>query len=64
MVLNWGTWLVFALEAVVMLSMVPDRRAWIRRHPIDLAVVTLTPPFITALAGIRLLRLLRLAKTE
>lgn len=60
--LNWGTWLVFLLEAVVMLSVVPDRWRWIREHPIDVAVVLLTPPFASALAPVRLLRLLRLLR--
>lgn len=61
-VLNWTTWLVFLAEAVVMLSVVPDRWRWIRRHPIDVAVVVLTPPFLSGLAGVRLLRLLRLLR--
>lgn len=60
--LNWATWLVFLGEAVVMLSIVPDRRAWLRRHPIDLAVVVLTPPFFAAFTPVRLLRLLRLLR--
>jgi voltage-gated potassium channel len=45
-----------------MLSVVPDRRRWLREHPIDVAVVVLTPPFFAALAPIRLLRLLRLIR--
>ena len=61
-VLNWTTWLVFLAEAVVMLSVVPDRWRWIRAHPIDVAVVVLTPPFLAGLAGVRLLRLLRLLR--
>lgn len=60
--LNWGTWFVFLAEAVVMLSVVPNRGAWLRRHPIDVAVVILTPPFLAAFAGARLLRLLRLLR--
>jgi voltage-gated potassium channel len=32
-VLNWSTWLVFALEAVVMIALA--RWAWIRTHPLD-----------------------------
>lgn len=61
-VLNWATWTMFFAEAAVMLSIVPNRRGWIRQHLIDLAVVVLTPPFFTALAGVRLLRLLRLLR--
>jgi voltage-gated potassium channel len=61
-VLDWGTWLVFAAEAVVMLRVVSDRRAWLRAHPLDVAIVVLTPPFLAALASVRLLRLLRLLR--
>jgi voltage-gated potassium channel len=61
-VLNWTTWLVFLAEAVVMLSVVSNRWRWIRAHPIDVAVVVLTPPFFSGLAGVRLLRLLRLLR--
>jgi voltage-gated potassium channel len=60
--LNWASWLTFLAEAVVMLSVVPDRRAWLRRHPIEVAVVVLTPPFLAALAPVRLLRVLRLLR--
>jgi voltage-gated potassium channel len=65
-VLNWMTWIVFALEAVVMLAVVPDRRHWLRHHVIDVLVVVLTPPFAPAAwqSGrlFRLLRLLRLVR--
>ena len=65
-VLNWTTWAVFASEVIVMLSIVPDRKAWLRRHWIDVAVTVLTPPFAPAAwqAGrvFRLVRLLRLAR--
>ena len=60
--LNWGTWLVFVAEAVIMLRVVPDRWRWIREHPIDVAVVVLTPPFLAVLAPVRLLRLLQLLR--
>src|SRR3954463_16466194 len=60
-VLNWGTWLAFLVELVVMLAVTPDRWRWVRTHPIELVVVLLTPPFAAvALAGARLLRLVRL----
>lgn len=65
-VLNWVTWGVFAAEVVVMLAIVPDRRAWLRGHWIDVAVTVLTPPFAPAVwqAGrvFRLVRLLRLVR--
>jgi voltage-gated potassium channel len=62
-ILNWGTWLVFFAEAVVMLSVVPDRRQWLRHHIIDLAVVVITPPFAPqAWQNGRLFRLIRLLR--
>jgi len=62
-ILDWGTWLAFATEAVVMVAVTPRPFEWIRRHPIDVAVVLLTPPFFPAnLAVVRLLRLLRLGR--
>ncbi len=65
-VLNWGTWLIFALELVVMLIVVPDRKLYLKHHPVELIVVFLTPPVLPAslqsLRAIRLLRLLRLLK--
>jgi voltage-gated potassium channel len=62
-VLNWVTWLTFFAEAVIMLSVVPDRRAWLRHHLLDLAVVVLTPPFAPqAWQNGRLFRLIRLLR--
>jgi voltage-gated potassium channel len=62
-VLNWVTWLAFAVELVVMLAVVPDRRAWLRRNPLDLIIVVLTPPVLPAsLQGLRVLWLLRLLR--
>jgi voltage-gated potassium channel len=65
-VLNWGTWLVFASEVVVMLWVVPSRRTWLRAHILDVAVTVLTPPFAPAAwqAGrvYRVLRLMRLLR--
>lgn len=65
-VLNWGTWIAFAIELVVMLALVPDRRKYLRHHPVEIVVVFLTPPVLPAalqsLRAIRLLRLLRLLK--
>lgn len=65
-VLNWGTYLMFALELVVMLILVPDRKKYLKHHPVELIVVFLTPPILPAslqaLRAIRLLRLLRLLK--
>jgi len=65
-VLNWITWLVFATEVVVMLWVVPDKRAWARSHLLDVIVTVVTPPFAPAAwqasriyRVVRLLRLLR-----
>ena len=62
-VLNWATWLAFAFELVVMLSVVPNRRRWLREHPLDLVIVVLTPPILPAsLQSLRVFRLLRLLR--
>lgn len=62
-VLNWGTWLAFLTEFVVMMAVVPNRWEWVRKNPIDAIVVFLTPPFAPAsFAATRLFRLLRLLR--
>jgi hypothetical protein len=46
-----------------MLAVVPDRGRYLLRHPIDLAIVLLTPPFLTSsVQSIRVLRLLRVVR--
>ena len=60
-VINWGTWLAFLTEALLMLSAVDDRRGWLRDHPLEIAIVILTPPFLPpSLQAARAFRLLRL----
>lgn len=60
-ILDWVIWGAFALELVVMLAVVPRRWAWVRDHPLEVAIVVLTPPFLpNALQGARVLRLLRI----
>jgi voltage-gated potassium channel len=65
-VINWATWLAFLGEALIMLSVVPDRGRWLRDHPLEVAIVVLTPPFLPAsllaARAFRLLRLLRLVR--
>ncbi len=65
-VLNWAIWLTFLTYAVVMLLVVPSKWRWVREHPLDVAIVILTPPFIsnvvTSLDVIRVLRLLPLLR--
>jgi voltage-gated potassium channel len=60
--LNWGSWLVFLAEVVVMLAVVPDRKRWIRENPIAVVVTVLTPPFLSVFAPVRMLRLLRVLR--
>jgi hypothetical protein len=48
---NWIIWIVFATEAVVMLAVSSDRRAWARNHELELAVLVLTPPLLPSGLG-------------
>jgi voltage-gated potassium channel len=60
---DWVIWLAFLAELVVMLAVVPHRRRWLAQHPLDVAIVLLTPPFAASLLqSVRLLRLLRLVR--
>jgi len=60
---NWAIWLVFLAEVVVLLSMVENKRRWLLDHPLDVAIVVLTPPFLPAsLQSLRMFRLLRLLR--
>lgn len=65
-ILNWLTWGIFLIEVITILVLTDRRARWIREHPIDLAVVLLTPPFAPPAwqAGrvFRLVRLLRLVR--
>lgn len=62
-VTNWLIWLVFLGEVVVMLAVVPDRKRWLRAHPLEIAIVVPTPPFLPAsLQALRVFRLLRLLR--
>lgn len=62
--LNWAIWLAFLAESIVMLSVVPDRCEWLRRHPLEVVIVLGTSPLLPAsmqaVRAIRLLRVLRL----
>jgi voltage-gated potassium channel len=61
--LNWVIWLAFVGEMVVMLAVSPNRWGYLRQNPLDPVVVLLTPPFLTSIFnGVRLLRLLRVAR--
>jgi voltage-gated potassium channel len=59
--INWATWLAFLIEAVLMLRVVDDRWRWVRDHPLEVAIVLVTPPFLPpSLQAARVFRLLRL----
>ena len=59
-VFDWLTWGTFAVEVIVMLVVVPHTWRWLASHPIDLAVVVVTPPFLSvAVKSLRILRILR-----
>ena len=64
--MNWLTWSAFLLEFVLMMRVVEDRWAWIKSHPLDVAILVFTPPFLPATLqaarAFRLLRLLRLVR--
>jgi voltage-gated potassium channel len=61
--LNWAIWIVFAAEAVTLLAISRNHLAWVREHPLEVAIVLLTPPFLpSALQAARLFRLLRLLR--
>jgi voltage-gated potassium channel len=66
-VANWTIWVVFLAEVVAMLKVVDKRWEWVRQHPLEVAIVVLTPPFLPAslqsARAFRLLRLLRLVVT-
>jgi hypothetical protein len=74
-VVSWGIWLTFLTEAVIMLTVVANRRAWIRGHLFGLAILVMTLPALThilegllaaralsSLQGARVLQVLYLAK--
>ncbi|MDX6556293.1 MAG: hypothetical protein QOD86_2488 [Miltoncostaeaceae bacterium] len=73
--LAWSIWLVFVVEAAIMLTVVADRRAWARGHAFGLAIILATFPLLTSilegllaaralssLQGVRILQVLYLAK--
>jgi voltage-gated potassium channel len=60
---SWVIWVVFAAELLAYLVVVRDRRGWLLHHPLELAIVVLTPPLLpSSLQAIRALRLLRLLR--
>jgi voltage-gated potassium channel len=62
-VLNWAIWLAFLGELVAMTAVARDRRGYLLHNPLNVAIVVLTPPFLSGLfQSLRALRLLRVAR--
>ncbi len=62
-VLNVLIWLAFLAEVAAMLWVVPDRSRWLLKHPLDVAIVLFTGPFLPAsLQSIRAFRVLRVLR--
>jgi voltage-gated potassium channel len=63
---DWVIWLAFLVELVAIVLLARDWRSWMRRFPLALAMIVLTPPFapaaIQGLRAFRLLGLLRVAR--
>jgi voltage-gated potassium channel len=60
---NWIIWAVFAIELAAVLIVARRKKAALRAHWLDVAIVVLTVPLLgKALAWLRLARLLRLAR--
>lgn len=65
-VLNWLIWTVFAIEAITLFSITPNKKQWVIKHPLEIAVVLLSsplmPPGLQSTRVIRLIRLVRLVR--
>jgi voltage-gated potassium channel len=60
---NWLIWAVFAIELAAILIVATRKRAALRAHWLDVAIVVLTIPLFTeALSWLRLARFIRLAR--
>ena len=63
MVANWLIWPVFAFELAAILIVATRKRAALRTHWLDVAIVVLTVPLVTeALSWLRIARFVRLAR--
>ena len=63
MVANWLIWAVFAFELAAILIVATRKRAALRTHWLDVAIVVLTVPLVTeALSWLRIARFVRLAR--
>jgi voltage-gated potassium channel len=62
-VANWLIWAVFAVEIMFVLVVAPRKRAALRAHWLDVAIVVVTlPAYGRLLSSLRLVRLVRLAR--
>ena len=60
---NWGIWAIFVIELVAVLVVATRKKAALRAHWLDVAIVVLTVPLLgKALAWLRLARFIRLAR--
>lgn len=60
---NWAIWAIFLAEMVFILRVAPRRKAALRAHWLDVAVIVLTVPLASGwLASMRLVRLARLIR--
>jgi voltage-gated potassium channel len=58
---DWAIWLAFFVEFAAIVLLAEDWRSWLRRFPLALPMLVLTPPFApAALQGLRAFRLLSL----
>jgi voltage-gated potassium channel len=59
---DYAIWAVFLVEAIAMISVADSRLRWIADHPLEVAIVVLTPPFLFSIPALRALRLLILVR--
>jgi voltage-gated potassium channel len=60
---DWAIWLAFLVEFAAIVLLATDWRDWLRRFPLALPMLVLTPPFApAALQGLRAFRMLRLLR--
>jgi voltage-gated potassium channel len=65
---NWTIWAIFAAELVFILVVAPRKRAAVRAHWLDVAVVLVTVPLygelLSSVRSVRLFRLLRVLRAS
>jgi voltage-gated potassium channel len=67
-VANWVIWAIFAAELTFILVVAPRKKAALRAHWLDVAIVLVTVPFygalLSSIRAVRLFRLLRLLRAS